>query len=67
MAGRVGSFHQNHGSNICLLEKGTVANRVRDYNYGIVFTEQPILVGDLFQVKLIEKERYCWAGSLVSM
>ena len=66
MAGSVGSFHQNHGSNIQLLEKGTVAHRVRDWSYGIVFSEQPIVIGDIFQVKLIEKERQ-WAGSLVSI
>ena len=66
MAGRVGSFHRNHGSNISLLERGLVAHRVKSYNNGIVFTEQPIVIGDLFQVKLTEKETY-WDGSLVSI
>ena len=72
MAGRVGSFHQNHGSNICLLEEGTVAHRVKSYDNGIVFSEQPIVIGDLFQVKRIEKHtpskgQRPYAGSLVSI
>ena len=66
MAGRVGSFHRNHGSNVCLLEEGTVAHRVKGFNNGIVFSEQPIVIGDFFQVKLIEKESG-WSGSLVSI
>ena len=72
MAGRVGSFHQNHGSNIRLLEEGTVAHRVKSFNNGIVFSEQPIVIGDLFQVKQIEKHtpskgQRLYAGSLVSI
>ena len=70
MAGRVGSFHRNYGSNVCLLEKGTVAHRVdyEDFCNGIVFSEQPIVIGDIFQVKLIEKDtKRNWAGSLVSI
>ena len=72
MAGRVGSFHRNHGSNISLLERGLVAHRVKSYNNGIVFTEQPIVIGDLFQVKWIEKHtpskgQRLYAGSLVSI
>ena len=70
MAGRVGSFHRNHGSNVCLLEGGTVAHRVdyEDYHNGIVFSEQPIVIGDIFHVKLIEKDTVRgWAGSLVSI
>ena len=72
MAGRVGSFHQNHGPNIRLLQKGTVAHRVRGWSYSIVFTEQPIATGDLFQVKRIEKHtpskgQRPYVGSLVSI
>ena len=55
MAGSLGTFHRRHGRNICLLEKGTVAHRVKSWDNGIVFTEQPIAVGNLFQVKLIEE------------
>ena len=72
MAARVGSFHQNHGSNIRLLQKGTVAHRVKGWSYSIVFSEQPIVIGDLFQVKRIEKHtpskgQRPYAGSLVSI
>ena len=72
MAGRVGSFHRNHGSNISLLEGGTVAHRVKSWDNSIVFTEQPIAIGDLFQVKWIEKHmpsegHVPYVGSLVSI
>ena len=66
MAGKLGTFHHDHGSNIYLLEERTVAHRVKGFNNGIVFTKQLIVIGDVFQVKLIEKERG-WSGSLVSI
>ena len=55
MADSLGTFHHKHGSNIRLLEEGTVAHRVDNANNGIVFTDQPIPIGNLFQVKLIAK------------
>ena len=53
-ATRLGTFHRNHGRNVCLLEEGTVAHRTKSHNNGTVFSEQPIAIGDLFQVKLTE-------------
>ena len=62
---QVGAFHKNHGANIHLLEEGTVAHRKDSYNKAVVFTEYPINIGGLFEVK-IEDIGGGWAGSLVS-
>lgn len=65
-----GTFHRNHSPNICLLEERTVAHRVNDFCKAVVFTEEPISVGVLFQVKLIEEKYGDYGeggpGSLVS-
>lgn len=63
MAGRVGAFHRKHGQNIILSEDDTVAQRVESYNKAVVFSEQPIPVGSMFQVKLQDKGGG-WAGSI---
>ena len=65
MSGRPGAFHPKHGRNIRLYEEDTVAHRVDSYNKAVVFTEQPIPLGAMFQVKLLDKGGG-WAGSIVS-
>ena len=55
MACSLGTFHRRHGRNIRLLEEGTIAHRVKSWDNGIVFSEQPIAIGNLFQVKQIEE------------
>jgi len=65
MSGKPGAFHKNHGQNVKLLEDDTVAHRVDSYNKAVVFTEQPIVQGSMFQVKLLDKGGG-WAGSIVS-
>ena len=60
-----GAFHRKHGSNIRLLEEGTVAHRVDSYNKAVVFTAQAMPPGAMFQVKLLDKGGG-WAGSIVS-
>ena len=65
MSGRPGAFHQKHGANIRLSEDDTVAHRVDSYNKAVVFTEQPIPLGAIFQVKILDKGGG-WAGSIVS-
>ena len=65
MSGRPGTFHRKHGQNIRLYENETVAHRVDSYNKAVVFTEQPIPLGAMFQVKLLDKGGG-WAGSIVS-
>ena len=66
MAKEVCTFHHKHGLNIRLLEDKTVANRVDSYNNGVVFTEQPIPSGCIFQVEVIKKSDEGYPGSLVS-
>ena len=47
-------FHSRFGENIKLSDNSTVARRVR-YNWdGIVFTEQPVALGTVYQVKILE-------------
>jgi len=65
MSGRPGAFHRKHGAHIRLSEDDTVAHRVDSYNKAAVFTEQPIPIGAMFQVKLLDKGGG-WAGSIVS-
>ena len=65
MSGRPGAFHHKHGANIRLSEDDTVAHRVDSYNKAVVFTEQPIPLGAIFQVKILDKGGG-WAGSIVS-
>ena len=67
MSGRVGGFHsKKHGANIRLSEENTVAHRADSYNKAVVFTEQPIAIGNNFQVQLLDKGGG-WAGSIVSL
>ena len=46
-------FHSRYGKNISLSDNNSVARRVDGYN-GIVFTEQPVALGTVFQVKILE-------------
>ncbi len=65
MSGRPGAFHKKHGQHIRLLEEDTVAHRIDSYNKAVIFTDQPIPQGSMFQVKLLDKGGG-WAGSIVS-
>lgn len=65
MSGRPGAFHKKHGQHIRLLEKGTIARRVDSYDNAVVFTDQPIPQGSVFQVKLLDKGGE-WRSSIVS-
>ena len=62
---QVGTFHNNHGRNIVLLEEGTVAYRKDSFWDGIVFTKYAINTGELFEV-MIEEMSTEWSGALVS-
>ena len=46
-------FHSRCGENISLSDNVTVARRVRNNDDGIVFTEQPVALGTVFQVKTV--------------
>ncbi len=65
MAGCPSAFHRKHGQNIRLLEDATVAHRVDGYNEAMVFTERPVPIGGMFQVKLLDTGGD-WTGSIVS-
>jgi len=61
--------HRLHGSNTRLSENNIVAQRVNPYeNYwnGVVMTAEPVFVGTVFQVTVLEKVE-TWRGSLVSV
>nr|KAG5686845.1 hypothetical protein BaRGS_029890 [Batillaria attramentaria] len=47
-------FHANHGKNIVLSNNGQTAERVRDLDYGIVLTREPMELNLLYEV-VIEK------------
>ena len=59
-----GRFHQKHGTLIQILEDGRVARRVDSQYNGVVFGEQPISIGNMFQVKILEEDK-TWVGTLV--
>ena len=61
---QVGRFHENHRANILLLGGGTVAYRKKGYERGVVFTQHPISIGRLFEVKIEETDPQ-WFNSLV--
>ena len=66
------ALHHRHGSNIRLSENNTVARRVNPHypmgkhSNGVVMTAEPVPIGKLFQVTVLEKVKV-WAGSLVSV
>ena len=60
-------FHSRCGENIKLSDNNTVAERVRSYCNGIVFTEQPVALGTVFQVKILEYDTDSCLGSIVSV
>ena len=62
-------FHSAcYGNNISLSDNNTVARRVGNFwCNSIVFTEQPVALGTVFQVKILEYDDDCiMAGSIVS-
>ncbi len=61
------SFHKNKGSHVRLTEGNKVATRVDSYCFGtIVFTAEPLSVGQLFKVTLAKRVSK-WSGGLVSV
>ena len=50
------TFHRNKGRNVKLTKSNTVATRVRDKDYGIVFTSEPMVAGQMLKVTMTERE-----------
>ena len=59
-------FHNKHGGYIELSQNNTVATRVRSYYYGIVCTSEPVSIGQMFNVTVLEEVTQ-WRGGLVSL
>ncbi len=57
------TFHRNTGS-VKLTESNTVATRGTDHNCAIVFTSEPMVVGQMLKVTVTEKKG-CWIGGMV--
>ncbi|XP_055927277.1 neuralized-like protein 2 isoform X2 [Argiope bruennichi] len=57
------TFHEYHGRNIILSENNTVAYRKSGYAYGITFSKEPLLPGEIFLLE-IEKFEHGWIGNL---
>ena len=59
-------FHNNHGKHIELSQNNTVATRVRDHDSSIVCTSEPVSIGQMFKVTVLEK-RSGYSYGLVSL
>ena len=62
------TFHSNHGTNIRLLENGTIAHRIEGNDNGMVFTKQPIPVGTMFELTILDVNKSISAiGAMVKL
>ncbi len=59
------TFHRNKGENVELTKSNTVATRTKGYNYGIVFTSEPMIVGQMLKITVTQRVE-CWSGGMVS-
>ncbi len=57
------TFHRNKGENVELTESNTVATRTESFDYCIVFTSEPMIVGQMLRVTMTE--RAGWLGGMV--
>ncbi len=58
------AFHRNKGKNVELTESNTVATRVRNHDCGVVFTSEPLVVGQMLKVTMTKREDR-WPGGKV--
>ncbi len=49
------TFHRNKRENVELTKSNTVATRIKIYDYGIVFTSEPMVVGQMLKVTVTER------------
>ena len=53
------TFHRNKGKNVeLIITNNTVATRTKDHNYGIVFTSELMVVGQMLKVTVTEEYKY---------
>ena len=61
------ALYNKHGKNIELTQNNTVATRVRGYDYCIVCTSEPVSIGQMFKVTVLERDTSWGDGGLVSL
>ncbi len=63
------TFHRNKGENVELTESNTVATRTKSwsksFNNGIVFTSEPMIVGQMLKVTMTQREEESWLSGMV--
>ncbi len=55
------TFHRNKGYFVKLTKSNTVATRTKSYGYGMVFTSEPMIVGQMLKVTMTRREEG-WGG-----
>ncbi len=58
------TFHRNKGKNVELTESNTVATRTESLRFGVVFTSEPMIVGQMLKVTRTRREEG-WRGGMV--
>ncbi len=58
------TFHRNKGRNVELTKSNTVSTRTESHNYGIVFTSEPMVAGQMLKVTVTERNKQ-WMGGMV--
>ena len=59
-------FHEKRGRYVAISSDHLTASRAGDtYDHGVCFSQKPLPVGDVFQLRITEMDLK-WAGSLVS-
>ena len=56
------TFHRNKGENVKLTERKSVATRIKDSGYAIVFTSEPMVAGQMLKVTMMGREDRWWRG-----
>ncbi len=59
------TFHRNKGDFVKLTKSNTVATRTKSYCYGMVFTSEPMIVGQMLKVTMTRREEDRWSCGMV--